>query len=175
MWRSKTVDPRPEYQLKPPKRNHTILTELTTIKAYFAFLLRKGYISREPDFASIQRESMKVNRRDFLSLTQYTQTLNTVRKWYKSKSTTPTQKYNREMIYLCLLIMANSALRKGELKGLKWGDLEPNTNLDKEDHEVDAISGATITGDGVTDMIKERLQNYLSFFNSNNESIAYKN
>ena len=135
-WRTKTVDPRPEYQLKPPKRNHTILTELTTIKAYFAFLLRKGYISREPDFASIQRESMKVNRRDFLSLTQYTQTLNTVRKWYKSKSTTPTQKYNREMIYLCLLIMANSSLRKGELKGLKWGDLEPNTNLDKEDQKV---------------------------------------
>ena len=61
VWRTKTIDPRPEYQLKPPKRNHTILTELTTIKAYFAFLLLKGYISREPDFASIQRESMKVN------------------------------------------------------------------------------------------------------------------
>ena len=30
-------------------------------------------------------------------------------------------------------------------------------DLDKDDHEVDAISGATITGDGVTDMIKERL------------------
>ena len=31
--------------------------------------------------------------------------------------------------------------------------------IDKDDNEVDAISGATITGDGVTDMIKERLQN----------------
>ena len=30
-------------------------------------------------------------------------------------------------------------------------------DLDKDDHEVDAISGATITGDGVTDMITERL------------------
>ena len=40
------------------------------------------------------------------------------------------------MICLCLLIMANSSLRKGELKGLKWGDLEPNTNLDKEDQKV---------------------------------------
>ena len=29
-------------------------------------------------------------------------------------------------------------------------------DLDKDDHEVDAISGATITGDGVTDMIIER-------------------
>ena len=34
---------------------------------------------------------------------------------------------------------------------------DPN-NSDKNDHEVDAISGATITGDGVSDMIKERLE-----------------
>jgi len=78
-WRIQTTDPRPEYLIKPPKRNHTILTELTTIKSYFRFLLLKGYISREPEFAKIARESMKVNRRDFLSLTQYSQTLNTAR------------------------------------------------------------------------------------------------
>ena len=40
---------------------------------------------------------------------------------------------------------------------------DPNGN-DKEDHEVDAISGATITGDGVTDMISERLKHYTPFF-----------
>ena len=33
-------------------------------------------------------------------------------------------------------------------------------DLDKNDHEVDAISGATITGDGVSDMIIERLTDY---------------
>ena len=37
-------------------------------------------------------------------------------------------------------------------------------NTDKDDHEVDAISGATITGDGVTDMIIERLNHYLPYF-----------
>jgi Na+-transporting NADH:ubiquinone oxidoreductase subunit C len=35
---------------------------------------------------------------------------------------------------------------------------------DKDDHEVDAISGATITGDGVTDMISERLAHYNPYF-----------
>ncbi len=45
-------------------------------------------------------------------------------------------------------------------------------NLDKLDHEVDAISGATITGDGVTEMIFERLQHYLPFFNNNNNALA---
>lgn len=35
---------------------------------------------------------------------------------------------------------------------------------DKSDNAVNAISGATITGDGVTAMIQERLTNYKSFF-----------
>jgi Na+-transporting NADH:ubiquinone oxidoreductase subunit C len=34
----------------------------------------------------------------------------------------------------------------------------------KDDNAVDAIAGATITGDGVTDMISERLQRYLPYF-----------
>ena len=34
----------------------------------------------------------------------------------------------------------------------------------KDDNKVDAISGATITGDGVSDMISERLQHYLPYF-----------
>ena len=39
-------------------------------------------------------------------------------------------------------------------------------NEDKMDNEVDAISGATITVDGVSDMIIERVQNYLPYFNN---------
>ncbi|MCF4102385.1 Na(+)-translocating NADH-quinone reductase subunit C [Gillisia sp. M10.2A] len=34
----------------------------------------------------------------------------------------------------------------------------------KDDNKVDAISGATITGNGVSDMISERLQHYLPYF-----------
>ncbi|MFZ9718613.1 MAG: Na(+)-translocating NADH-quinone reductase subunit C [Chitinophagaceae bacterium] len=39
-------------------------------------------------------------------------------------------------------------------------------DTDKNDHEVDAISGATITGDGVTAMIIERLTHYLPYLQS---------
>ena len=54
---------------------------------------------------------------------------------------------------------------EGELVGVTVlkGNNDPD-NLDKDDHEVDAISGSTITGDGVTDMILERLNNYLAYF-----------
>jgi len=45
------------------------------------------------------------------------------------------------------------------------GNADPK-NLDKTDNEVDAIAGATITGDGVTAMIKKDLAMYLAYFNT---------
>ncbi len=45
------------------------------------------------------------------------------------------------------------------VKGYQGGD-------NKDDNAVDAISGSTITGNGVTDMISERLKNYLPYFKS---------
>ncbi len=57
---------------------------------------------------------------------------------------------------------------EGELVGINVSKTNNDpTGLDKEDHEVDAISGATITGDGVTDMISERLAHYTAFFKNN--------
>jgi len=37
-------------------------------------------------------------------------------------------------------------------------------NEDKTDNEVDAIAGATITGDGVAAMIKSELKQYVPYF-----------
>ena len=56
----------------------------------------------------------------------------------------------------------------GEFVGITVlkGNNDPK-NQDKNDHEVDAISGSTITGDGVTDMIYERLENYISYMKIN--------
>lgn len=53
----------------------------------------------------------------------------------------------------------------GEFKGITVakGNADPK-NTDKKDHEVDAIAGATITGDGVTAMIKKDLKLYLPYF-----------
>jgi len=43
------------------------------------------------------------------------------------------------------------------------GNADPK-NKDKTDNEVDAIAGATITGDGVTAMIKKDLKLYVPYF-----------
>ena len=53
----------------------------------------------------------------------------------------------------------------GAFKGIRIakGNADPK-NLDKTDNEVDAIAGATITGDGVSAMIKSELRLYQPFF-----------
>jgi len=63
----------------------------------------------------------------------------------------------------------------GELVGIKVlkGNNDPN-NIDKDDHEVDAISGSTITGDGVTDMIYERINNYLPYLSLVNDKVSMR-
>ncbi len=54
----------------------------------------------------------------------------------------------------------------GTFKGITVlkGNKDPK-NTDKEDNEVDAISGATLTSNGVTNMLQERLKHYVPFFN----------
>ena len=63
----------------------------------------------------------------------------------------------------------------GELVGITVlkGNNDPN-NIDKDDHEVDAISGSTITVDGVTDMIYERVNNYLPYLSLINDKVSMR-
>ncbi|MBT8309520.1 MAG: FMN-binding protein, partial [Flavobacteriaceae bacterium] len=53
----------------------------------------------------------------------------------------------------------------GKFKGITVakGNADPKNN-DKTDNEVDAIAGATITGDGVSAMIKSDLRLYAPYF-----------
>lgn len=50
-----------------------------------------------------------------------------------------------------------------------------NNKTDKDDNRVDAISGATITGDGVTNMIVERLEHYKNFIENQRAKLASNN
>lgn len=50
-----------------------------------------------------------------------------------------------------------------------------NNKTDKDDNKVDAISGATITGNGVTKMIAERLSHYKPFIEIQKNKLALNN
>ena len=60
-------------------------------------------------------------------------------------------------------------MEDGNFKGItvSKSNADP-TNEDKMDYEVDAIAGATITGDGVAAMIKNELKLYVPYFKSLN-------
>ena len=55
----------------------------------------------------------------------------------------------------------------GTFKGIRVakGNADP-LNKDKMDNEVDAIAGATITGDGVSAMLRSELRLYVPYFNN---------
>lgn len=57
----------------------------------------------------------------------------------------------------------------GDFKGIKVakGNNDPKNEI-KDDYEVDALAGATITGDGVSAMIKKDLKLYLPYFKNLN-------
>ena len=56
----------------------------------------------------------------------------------------------------------------GNFKGITVSKSNADPKNDKTDNEVDAIAGATITGDGVSAMIKSDLKLYLPYFKSLN-------
>jgi len=55
--------------------------------------------------------------------------------------------------------------KNGEFKGITLSKTNNDPeNSDKDDHEIDAISGSTLTSNGVTNMLQERLKHYIPFF-----------
>lgn len=56
-------------------------------------------------------------------------------------------------------------MHNGKFVGVKVakGNADP-LNIDKTDNAVDAIAGSTITGDGVTEMLKNELRLYVPYF-----------
>jgi Na+-transporting NADH:ubiquinone oxidoreductase subunit C len=60
-----------------------------------------------------------------------------------------------------------SFLQDGDFSTIKVakGNNDPK-NLDKSDQEVDALAGATITGDGLTEMLRKDVRMYVPYFKS---------
>lgn len=63
--------------------------------------------------------------------------------------------------------VGESFLDNGQFKGIAVakGNNDPK-NEDKTDYEVDALAGATITGDGLATMLRKDVQKYVPYFKS---------
>ncbi|MCC1483242.1 Na(+)-translocating NADH-quinone reductase subunit C [Winogradskyella immobilis] len=85
--------------------------------------------------------------------------------YFDHKGETPGLGANIKQRFFMDDFIGEHLMKDGVFKGvtIRKGNADPKNN-DKTDNEVDAIAGATITGDGVTAMIKTDLKLYLSYF-----------
>lgn len=85
--------------------------------------------------------------------------------YFDHKGETPGLGANIKQRFFMDDFIGEHLMSNGSFKGISVakGNADPKNN-DKTDNEVDAIAGATITGDGVSAMIKSDLKLYMPFF-----------
>ena len=87
--------------------------------------------------------------------------------YFDHKGETPGLGANIKQRFFMDDFIGEHLMSNGTFKGIRVakGNADPKNN-DKTDNEVDAMAGATITGDGVSSMIKSDLKLYLPYFNT---------
>ncbi|MFD2823005.1 Na(+)-translocating NADH-quinone reductase subunit C [Lacinutrix iliipiscaria] len=85
--------------------------------------------------------------------------------YFDHKGETPGLGANIKQRYFMDDFIGENLKSNGEFKGITVSKSNNDpTNNDKSDNEVDAIAGATITGDGVAAMIRSDLKLYVAYF-----------
>ena len=89
--------------------------------------------------------------------------------YFDHKGETPGLGANIKQRYFMDDFVGEQLLDKGAFQGIKVakGNNDPK-NLIKDDYEVDALAGATITGDGVSVMLKKDLAMYVPYLKTLN-------
>lgn len=85
--------------------------------------------------------------------------------FFDHKGETPGLGANIKQRYFMDDFIGEDLMNNGSFKGIKVSKSNNDPkNEDKNDNEVDAIAGATITGDGVAAMFKAELSQYVPYF-----------
>jgi integrase len=111
-WRKKNYN-----RTKPT--NGTLRRERTSILPVFKYAVSKGYIPAVPD---TDPPKASLERRPTFTLEEWQKIYTSARKWVTEGQTKATSR-QRNFTQLYILILANTGLRVGELRGLRWGDL----------------------------------------------------
>lgn len=111
-WRKKN------YARKVPS-NGTLKRERTSLLSVFKFALSKGYITKIP-VTEAPRE--KSERRPTFTLDEWRGLTRNAREWVKDGQRKATHR-DRFLAQQYFLILANTGLRVGELRNLRWSDL----------------------------------------------------
>ena len=104
----------------------TLKQEWSVLRGVFTHGIEMGLLS-PLILANLKHDKIKINKRPAFTSEEYRRLYEFMRSWTK-KSTNPKIQKDRELLRDYVLIMANSGMRKGEARTLKWRDVNSYTN-----------------------------------------------
>jgi integrase len=110
---------RANYKRRPPSEA-TLRRECIAFSPVFQYAHQKGYLTEVPDF---NKPKAKLNRRSTFTDAEWQTLYYAARKWVKDgqKKATFRQRFVAQQYFL---ILANTGLRIGEARNLRWSDLK---------------------------------------------------
>lgn len=102
-------------------RNATLINERALISSLFKFGMQRGYLNYDqtPIFPRLNVKKSNVERRDEFDADEWEKIYRSFRRWI-SKSKDEKEKEQRKFIRDFIILSANTGLRFGEMRKLKW-------------------------------------------------------
>ena len=135
---SEHIQWRVEHAKKQPAIS-TLRNERTVLNQIFRFAKRKGYISTPPE---IGIPKLRQNTRPDIPEKEWRRLYTYLRQYVKQSQD---KRRHRERFYLqhYILILANSGIRVGEARLLRWRDISSTTTLTGENRVIFTVRGKT--------------------------------
>ena len=128
-----------------PKRNApsnaTIRAEMSHFKTFADWCYRRGYFKKRIEF---ERPSLNENRRPHFNDNDWAKLTRFLREWVKDGRTKSGPIYrDRVMLTNYVLVLANTGIRVGEARNLKWSDIDTFVGDDGKENIVLQVRGKT--------------------------------
>lgn len=120
----------------------TIRNEQATINAMFAYGYRLGYTHiPKLEFAEIKIKQDQIGKRSSFTPEEYKKVTDYFRSWTAAKNCkTEKEKKDKEDVRDFILILSNTAMRLGELRALRWDDIDAKwSDTDERGRKVELV------------------------------------
>jgi integrase len=120
----------------------TINKDLGSLKSFFKWAFRNGYVDRPIEF---DKPKIKQNRRTHFDPADWTKLTRFLREWVKQGKTGQGGGKGRDRVLLTnyVLILANTGIRVGEARMLRWRDLQYDEDRSGSPIAVLSVRGKT--------------------------------